>query len=79
MKRDVVQLLVDQIEFANVLIINKCDLVEAAEVERIEHLLHHLNPTAKILKSVRGEIDLREIVNTHRFSEAWLQRIAIGW
>lgn len=70
-ERDVVQLLVDQIEFANVLIINKCDLVEEAEVVRIEHLLHHLNPTAKILKSVRGEIDLREIVNTHRFSEAW--------
>lgn len=70
-ERDVVQLLVDQIEFANVLIINKCDLVEEAEVVRIEHLLHHLNPTAKILKSVRGEIDLREIVNTHRFTEAW--------
>lgn len=70
-ERDVVQLLVDQIEFANVLIINKCDLVEEAEVVRIEHLLHHLNPTAKIFKSVRGEIDLREIVNTHRFTEAW--------
>lgn len=70
-QRDVVQLLVDQIEFANVLIINKCDLVDAAEILRIEQLLHHLNPTAKILKSVRGEIDLHEIVNTHRFSESW--------
>jgi G3E family GTPase len=70
-QRDVVQLLVDQIEFANVLLINKCDLVDAADVLRLESLLRQLNPTARILRSVRGDIDLREILNTHRFSESW--------
>jgi G3E family GTPase len=69
--RDVAQLLVDQIEFANVLLVNKCDLVDEREVKRIEDLLHQLNPTARILRSVRGQVPLGELVNTGLFSEDW--------
>lgn len=69
--RDVVQLLVDQIEFANVLVISKCDLVSEAEVGALETLLHHLNPTARILRAVKGHVPLAELLDTHRFSEEW--------
>ena len=69
--RDVVQLLIDQIEFANVLIISKCDLVEESQVGELENLLRQLNPTAKIVRSSKGDVPLREVLNTERFSEEW--------
>ncbi|MBM4077336.1 MAG: GTP-binding protein, partial [Planctomycetes bacterium] len=53
-ERDVSHLLIDQIEFANVLVITKCDLVSEAEIGRIESLLRRLNPTANIIRSIRG-------------------------
>jgi G3E family GTPase len=70
-RRDVVQLLVDQIEFANVLVISKCDLVSVEEIAALEKLLHHLNPTANIVRSQKGDVLLPELLNTKRFSEEW--------
>lgn len=70
-RRDVVQLLVDQIEFANVLLINKCDLVDDSMIGQLQTMLRHLNPTAKILHSVRGDVPLSELMNTGKFSESW--------
>lgn len=69
--RDVAQLLMDQIEFANVLIISKCDLVTAAQLEGLESLLHQLNPDARIVRATRGQLPLNEILNTQRFSMDW--------
>ena len=43
-ERTIVDLLADQVEFANVIIINKCDLVSEVDAERLKGVLHHLNP-----------------------------------
>jgi G3E family GTPase len=50
----VVDLLVDQVEFADVLVINKIDLLDPAELDRLEALLHRLNPGARILRAEYG-------------------------
>ncbi len=70
-ERNVVNLLVDQIEFANVIVISKCDLVDEDRIKELEHLLRLMSPTSKIIRSVKGQIPLMEILNTHRYSEAW--------
>jgi G3E family GTPase len=53
-ERTVVDLLVDQVEFADVLVINKIDLLDPAELDRLEALLHRLNPGARILRAEYG-------------------------
>ena len=69
--RDVSHLLIDQIEFANVLIISKCDLVDEATLTKLENLLQLLNPTARIVRGVRGQVPLEEVLNTGLFSAEW--------
>jgi G3E family GTPase len=66
-ERSVVDLLIDQVEFADVLIVNKADLLDAAELERLEALLRRLNAGARIVRAVRGAVDARELLDTHRF------------
>lgn len=66
-ERAVIDLLVDQVEFADVLLINKIDLVDEPHRNRLEALLRKLNPTAKILRVERGRVDPQEILNTGRF------------
>ena len=65
--RTVVDLLVDQVEFANVIIINKCDLVSAEVINRLESSLIALNRDAKILRSIQGIVPLNEILDTGIF------------
>ena len=72
--RDVVQLLVDQIEFANVLVISKCDLVDEARLTELEGLLGALNPTARRLRATRGALPIQEILDTERFTPSWAAR-----
>jgi G3E family GTPase len=69
--RDVANLIVDQIEFANVILLNKTDLVEEEEVGRIAALLRQLNPTARIIRTARSRVALDLILNTGLFSEEW--------
>jgi G3E family GTPase len=69
--RGVVQLLTDQIEFANVLVITKCDLVEETVVAELEQLLHLMNPRAKIVRSCKGNIPIEHVLNTEAFNEEW--------
>lgn len=66
-ERSIVDLLVDQIEFANVIIINKIDRVTAAELARLEAALTHLNPRADIVHATWGHVELHRIINTGRF------------
>lgn len=72
--RDVVQLLVDQVEFANRLVISKCDLVDQQRLDELESLLRQLNPTAKILRAVRGNVQLPELLNTGSFHPSWAEQ-----
>ncbi|HWL07591.1 MAG TPA: GTP-binding protein [Planctomicrobium sp.] len=71
--RDVVKLLVDQIEFANVLVVSKCDLVDEDRIKYLKSLLRSLNPTARIILASQGNIPVREILNTRLFSEHWAE------
>ena len=63
-ERTIVDLLTDQIEFANVIVMNKCDLVEPKEAGRLEGILHHMNPEAKIIRTERGRVELDEVIST---------------
>ncbi len=66
-ERTIADLLVDQIEFANVLIFNKTDLVEADDLHRVEALLRRMNPHAHVVQTAYGRVPLTEILNTGRF------------
>jgi G3E family GTPase len=70
-ERGIVHLLTDQIEFANVLVITKCDLVEESQIAELEELLHLMNPLAKIVRSSKGCIPIDAVLNTNAFTEEW--------
>ena len=80
--RNVVDLLVDQIEFANVILLNKSDCVTEAALQKIKSLLRQLNPQAEILTTVHSQVPLAQVLNTKRFELAqaeahpdWLQEV----
>ena len=66
-ERSIADLLVEQIEFANVLVISKLDLVSPAEAERLEGMLHHINPEARIVRAERGRVPLDAVLGTGLF------------
>jgi len=66
-QRTLAELLVDQVEFADVIIINKADLVGSAERARLEHALRQLNRGARILSASFCEVPLDSIVDTGLF------------
>jgi len=67
-ERHVSDLLIDQVEFANVIIINKCDLVSESELNDLKGIMQKLNPDAKIVESVRGNVDFNSIMGTGMFN-----------
>ncbi|MCF2938628.1 GTP-binding protein [Paenibacillus alkaliterrae] len=76
--REVVDLLIDQIEFCDVLILNKCDLVADEELAELEGVLRTLQPRAKFMRTSNGLIDPKEILNTSLFDFDEASRSA-GW
>jgi len=77
-EREVADLLIDQIEFCDVLVINKCDMVDNEKLDQLEKTLRKLQPNAKIIKSSFGKIDPKEILNTKLFDFDKASRSA-GW
>lgn len=84
-ERDVADLLIDQIEFCDVLVVNKCDLVSVEELERLERILRALQPEAKLIRTTNGVLDPVDILNTGRFefervseSAGWLKELELG-
>ncbi|MGG2461634.1 GTP-binding protein [Streptomyces sp. RGM 3693] len=66
-ERTVSDLLMDQIEFADVLVLNKTDLVDPATADRLGATLARLNPAARIVPAQHGRVPLAEVLNTGRF------------
>ena len=77
-ERTIVDLLTDQVEFANVIVINKCDLVSEADAEKLKGILHHLNPDARLLTVSRGQVDLSQVVGTGLYDEERASQMP-GW
>ncbi|TDC31881.1 GTP-binding protein [Micromonospora sp. 15K316] len=76
--RSISDLLVDQIEFADVVVVNKTDLVSPADLAVVEALLTRLNPGARQVRAVHGRVPPAEVLHTGRFD---LERAetAPGW
>jgi G3E family GTPase len=66
-ERSLAELLVDQIEFANVILLNKIDAVSPAKVKECMGLLIAMNPDAKIIPTRYSRVPLEEILNTGKF------------
>ncbi|EKU48192.1 GTP-binding protein [Staphylococcus massiliensis] len=84
-ERSIADLLIDQIEFCDVLILNKTDLVSEEELNQLESVLRKLQPTAKFIRSVEGQVELKEVLNTGRFSydvasqsAGWIRELTAG-
>lgn len=84
-ERSIADLLIDQVEFCDVLIINKIDLISEEELAKLEKVLSALQPTAKIIKTTNSEVDLKEVLNTQRFdfekaseSAGWIKELESG-
>jgi G3E family GTPase len=76
--RNVVRLLVEQVEFADVLVINKADLVDPEQLARLGALLARLNPRARQVVSSRGAVALEQILDTGLF-DLEAAKAAPGW
>lgn len=77
-KRSIVNLLTDQVEFANIIILNKTDLVSASDLKLLEGILRKLNPDARIIKTSFSQIDPGDIINTRMFNYEKAEQSA-GW
>jgi len=81
-ERTIVDLLIEQIEFCDVVLLNKTDLISLQDKNRLSEILKRLNPGAKILESSFGQIDIKEILNTNLFdmekasqSPGWIKEL----
>jgi G3E family GTPase len=77
-ERHVVDLLIEQIEFCDVLVISKRDLITELQAADLQAILKSLNPSATIVWSQHGKVDLKQILNTHKFDFERAQQAA-GW
>lgn len=63
-ERTLVDLLVEQIEFANVIILNKIDLVSKEELGTVRAIIRGLNAKAKIIETTLSQVDMKEVMDT---------------
>lgn len=76
--RNLADLLADQVEFANVILISKADLVSGDELRNLTAILHQLNPDAQIHPMIMGQVALDLILDTRLFDFAKAEQ-APGW
>ena len=81
-ERSITDLLIEQIEFADVILISKIDLISSSERLELMAILQRLNPQAEIIPMVMGKIPLAKVLNTGRFdferaaqAPGWLQAL----
>ena len=81
-EEDLASLLIQQIEFCDTIMLNKCDLVTEEELQQIEAVLRALQTRAKIIRCEYGDVPMEEVLDTDRFnyeevamSAGWIQAI----
>jgi len=81
-ERNIVNLLIDQIEFANIIILNKVDLVTKKRINTIKAMIQKFNPKAQIIETIKSQIELKKLVNTKLFNfeelintDAWIEEL----
>ena len=77
-ERSVADLLVDQVEFADIILISKTDLSTPADIERLTAVLKTLNTDAKIVPITQGQVNIDEVLSTGLFNFERAQQ-APGW
>ncbi|MFI5714541.1 GTP-binding protein [Nocardia sp. NPDC051750] len=84
-ERGIADLLADQVEFADVLLINKTDLVSPQIVGAVEATVRRMNPRAELIRTSNGIVDLSEVLATGRYdpvaaasTEGWADELAGG-
>tara|TARA_A100000164_G_scaffold158995_1_gene140996 strand:+ start:3431 stop:4651 length:1221 start_codon:yes stop_codon:yes gene_type:complete len=76
--RSVTDLLVEQVEFADVILISKTDIAKTSEIDRLTAILKTLNTRAKILPIEKGQVQVSQVLDTGKFSFEEAQK-APGW
>jgi G3E family GTPase len=81
-EEDIENLVIQQIEFCNIILLNKADEVSADELGRIRSIVRELQPKAAIIPCNYGDVELDRIINTHMFdfdevatSATWIQEV----
>ena len=81
-EEDLASLVIQQIEFCNIILLNKAAEVEPKELEKLKQIIRAIQPKAEIFECNYGDVELDNIVNTHKFdfekvatSAGWIQEI----
>ena len=84
-QRTIAHLLCDQVEFANVVLLNKCDQIDEEERKKVKRVIQQMNPTAQLIETVYSEVPLTRVLGTGLFSlsdaeqnDRWLKEARIG-
>lgn len=82
-ERGLADLFVDQVEFADVILVNKADCVSEDQLQNVIETVKALNPDAEVLPSIKGNVSLDHLMGTNRFdmekasmSAAWIKELA---
>ncbi len=67
-QEEISTLIVDQIEFCNFIVLNKCDLLNENQLKEVESIVRDFQPRAPIIHSVNGDIDIDKILTTESFN-----------
>lgn len=81
-EEDIKNLLIQQIEFCNTIILNKVDELNVDELGRVKAVIKALQPTAKLIETNYGKVEVKDIIDTHSFnfnvaaeSAGWIQEL----
>ena len=77
-EEDIENLLIEQIEFCNVIVLNKIDEVTKQELEEVKAVIKNLQPTAKIIETNYAKVEVKEIMDTNNFDFEEITTSA-GW